>query len=476
MRVLTVTADGAQRGWQYLAQCVASLKPGGFIALDTEFSGLCAPQRIENCDLAERYVALRELAKERAMLSLGLSLFNPTDEANSYEVTTLDFLLNCTSKYSIAHDAGAFLVAHGYDFNDMYARGIRYERASDVPKDAKGRGTGAHFEWGPWPRGLLWRLGRASVPIIVHNGFVDLVFLYSAFQGPLPKTLGSFVAALVDCLPGGVYDTKLLAIGVENNIRSYLQYLFAQSVIAGKVHAMERRDAPLAQVLDPSIAQVEKTDELCLLFAANGACRKFDKCPFSHDAFLVVQEVRNGNLSKSLQEQRKEAKIQHKKLKRKRNEETEKNAPKRLTKKQKKKLMAQEAEAVALNSTAEPLVMKPRPEEKENRNIENRSKSGVNEQAAGNGGTSERAKLMDNKKDHTAGWDAFCTGYVFAHYCATLPKKDVEQLHNRVRMMGKGRPLWLHKSKFADADEIQLSGTKASKVEDTPDLKSNQNT
>lgn len=144
MGVLNVTADGAQAGWAYLAQCIAGLKPGGFIGLDTEFSGLCSRKFLDDSDLGARYAALQQLVSDRAMLSLGISLFNPTSD-NKYEVTSWDFLLNCTSKYSIAHDAGLFLVSYGYDFNAMYKRGIPYSRASADTK-GKGRGKGARFE------------------------------------------------------------------------------------------------------------------------------------------------------------------------------------------------------------------------------------------------------------------------------------------------------------------------------------------
>ena len=504
MRVLNVTAQGAQEGWSYLAQRLLAMKPEGFIALDTEFSGLCSPQRIENCDLAERYAALSELTNERAMLSLGISLFNPSETSHTYEVTTMDFLLNCTSKYNIAHDTGAFLVSHGFDFNSMYSRGIEYRRACDEVKEVtagkKKRKDGTRCEWGPWPRRLLWRLGRAGIPIIVHNGFIDLLFLYSSFEGSLPKTLGGFVAALVDCLPAGVFDTKLLAMGPAKDTRTFLSYLYARSVMDQKVRVIEPKNVPVAQKFDPSMLEIEKRDELCLLFAANGSCRRGAKCPLSHDAFKVVEVVRAGKLPTDVREERKLGNKQHRELKKRQNEKIANSLPTKLNKKARKRLWAAakaKKEAVGekfrisvlqngevqsfvkhennANCTTKEVGKKRNSDEMHCNSNEKLvakkakvgtvSKEGVSS-AIGpfieNGGTeiSTRTEdLMVNTKEHSAGYDAFTTGYVFAYFRATLENKEVVQLHNRVRMMGKGRPLWLHKSKFNDGDEIKLANT-----------------
>jgi target of EGR1 protein 1 len=48
-------------------------------------------------------------------------------------------------------------------------------------------------------------------PLIVHNGLLDLMFIYSAFFGPLPATLPSFIADISTMFSGGIYDTKFVS-------------------------------------------------------------------------------------------------------------------------------------------------------------------------------------------------------------------------------------------------------------------------
>jgi len=57
----------------------------------------------------------------------------------------------------------------------------------------------------------VWRaLVAAKVPVLVHNGLFDLLFLHDALIGPLPAPCTQFKAAVHAALPE-VWDTKLLA-------------------------------------------------------------------------------------------------------------------------------------------------------------------------------------------------------------------------------------------------------------------------
>mmetsp|Transcript_74449 Transcript_74449/g.155203 ORF Transcript_74449/g.155203 Transcript_74449/m.155203 type:complete len:580 (+) Transcript_74449:116-1855(+) len=57
----------------------------------------------------------------------------------------------------------------------------------------------------------VWNLLRqARRPLVCHNGFYDLLFLYNSFEAPLPESLGQFKLAMHKAFPH-VFDTKILA-------------------------------------------------------------------------------------------------------------------------------------------------------------------------------------------------------------------------------------------------------------------------
>ena len=49
-------------------------------------------------------------------------------------------------------------------------------------------------------------------PVVFHNGFLDLMFCYQAFENELPLTILEFKKSLKSLFPGGVFDTRLIAI------------------------------------------------------------------------------------------------------------------------------------------------------------------------------------------------------------------------------------------------------------------------
>lgn len=87
---------------------------------------------------------MREVAKSRAILSLGISCFklkktkagNDTKNKESegrlnIMVKTYNILVLCTENFVVEPASLTFLVGHGFDFNKQYAKGVPYTRGDD---------------------------------------------------------------------------------------------------------------------------------------------------------------------------------------------------------------------------------------------------------------------------------------------------------------------------------------------------------
>jgi len=75
-------------------------------------------------------------------------------------------------------------------------------------------------------RHLFTELVTSHVPVVFHNAFVDLIFLYESFYATLPQSLSSFVADLSQMYAGGIYDTKYIVEFKARWSASFLEYAY----------------------------------------------------------------------------------------------------------------------------------------------------------------------------------------------------------------------------------------------------------
>ena len=447
LQIVKVTKEGRDIGFASFGDQVKKLSPSGFVAIDIEFSGLGEDPDLKHENLETRYAALRRVADSRAILSLGISIFDvdtdspdtvaeSDDDGNakeriSYKVATYDMLLTCQSEFSMSSDSGEFLASHKFDFNNMFLKGIPYVRASTEKISEKEKlegGKKSKWQWDKLPRGLLWRIGRQGVPLIVHNGLFDLVFLYAAFQGPLPDTLQGFIVSLLDCMPAGYWDSKVLATDTKERC-SFLGFLFAKGVLQNKVFIRNSEKLPSSNATDPLKESTEDgKDILCALYSFRGFCPRGPVCPFSHDPFAVLEQDAKGEAPVDSKDAYKRHKIQSRDIKRR--AQKRKSELKGLSKKQKRKL----AEDDTCNEDKNTL---------------------TNETQNGENKTSTHEDLV-----HSAGWDAFCTGFVFAAYRARMKIEELDKLRNQIALPYKLSTLHLTRSEYAELDAVMTDRDK----------------
>ena len=180
-----------------------------FVAVDCELSGLGDRRKLNASQVDERYRNTCLVAKTRSIISLGLSLFSflPAEESGektsswSYSVNTYNLLVLCSEDYIVEPASLQFLVQHGFDFSAQYRLGIGYNRGNDSEEEKQQQQQQL--------RQIFSEVVSAGKPLVLHNGLIDLIFLYHNLWAALPPRLETFIADISEMFPAGIYDTKV---------------------------------------------------------------------------------------------------------------------------------------------------------------------------------------------------------------------------------------------------------------------------
>ncbi|EFO88694.1 hypothetical protein CRE_06714 [Caenorhabditis remanei] len=216
IQIIEVNRDNFSKIWPYMLVCI---KSADFIAMDLELSGL-GGQGLRSKDVQERYRAIRDAAHTRSILSVGITtmkLIHKSEKRRSlrYETQVFNLLTLSEKPFTIEPSALQFLAKHSFDFNRLIQSGVQFQGVNCPLKT------------------LFRELLGSSSTLCLHNGLIDLAFLYKQMYGvDLPETLDEFVNNLSDLFPDDflpVADSKYLAEYQTRYTSSYLEYVFRRT-------------------------------------------------------------------------------------------------------------------------------------------------------------------------------------------------------------------------------------------------------
>jgi len=413
-----------------------AIRNSHFLALDLELSGLGDRKQLSASSIDVRYSALCNIARSRSVISFGLACFcqGATDEDSherKYNVQVFNLFLLCDDDYIVESQALQFLVKHGFDFNKQYAFGIPYKRGIQEKVDQH-----------PSIRRLFLELILAKVPLIFHNGFIDLVFMYQCFYSDLPNSLQTFVADIFEMFQSGIHDTKYISeYQIRENL-SFLEYLFRKcqhsnesmksagkryvSVQSKALHGVGTEEELVSCVL-PGIT-ITKTlknylPQLCKSFQERGYCQTESSCAKIHSVDLIIISEETNQSKKSRKRSRKRRR---------------------------------QSESIVANGDAQNSGSFQ--EENSNGIIASKKAKSENQEELVRDSKSETIaedsfieQILPRMKGHRAGFDAFMTGYCFACYQTELQDSkhtNIMESRNKIYLTAKDMPLTILKSHF----------------------------
>ncbi|KAL3868765.1 hypothetical protein ACJMK2_041530 [Sinanodonta woodiana] len=462
--IVDVHIDNFRESWPAL---ILAIKSAGFIALDLELSGLGRRNMLQAKSVDDRYKGIAECARTRAILSLGISCFQPVKNKTKdlvendkgqqiagkcYLVQTFNIMLLCSEDYVVEPASLRFLVDHGFDFNKQYSSGIPYYRGNDKGNDKDYLSV----------RQLLVELIMANTPIVLHNGLVDLMFLYQNLYANIPTSMSTFLADLSEMFLEGIYDTKYITDFAHRMTASYLEYVFKKCLrenTSGHLANIElqflnypessrhvtyrqcaARPQPTLQQNQDCVEHIQVLKEVvCENYAGHGWCSKGNKCPKSHDLDLILD-------LDHLQETKKSRKRKRRRNRQKDDTSVDDN-------------ITMETDETSSNTETTYFeyaenVSQMAPQCKDDKSLPSSDGcQGINSSVNSSKCQSEKSNVIFSG-GHRAGFDAFMTGYIMATYFATYDANGdnasgLSEFKNKIYLSGKDYPLQVMKSGFA---------------------------
>ncbi|KAH9276355.1 hypothetical protein BASA83_001045 [Batrachochytrium salamandrivorans] len=432
------------------------------VALDAEFTGLGDPRLTRQRNIEDRYRALADVARTHALVAFGLSVFeqpDPLTHPEKFVVNTFQFTMLCRKEHHVNPSSLSFLGEHKFDFNDQIRNGIPYSPGNDVDGELS-------TDSNALMRSILNQIIVSKIPTIVHNGLLDMMFVYQSFYAELPKDLTVFIADLNGVFRGGIYDTKYVSEFVTREPRTFLSYLFRKyerkqiryqdsgSVKSVSIKSKEKihhkytlSSLTLAQLgLVGGHPPDQKNGKgnghrskknrplvsdrpYCEQYAAHGFCNAYSACPKSHDLEVILDwEEADSQAAKDA--------------------DNIATKPEKKDQQAKKKRRMGEDNGKAVDATGKATDDATLHSMEKNNNAESLflgSETDVDVKAA----------LSPNpifETYHSACFDAYMTGFIFSHQYLEYPTL-MQEHGNRMYLIGKEMPIRVEKSIYTKTSQ-----------------------
>ncbi|XP_075887705.1 target of EGR1 protein 1 [Nelusetta ayraudi] len=464
--VIDVQNDNFKELWPAI---LLSIKTSSFIAVDTELSGLGNRKSLVADSIEDRYKAICHAARSRSILSLGIACYKKQDEkaADTYLVQVYNLTLLCSEEYIIEPQSVQFLVQHGFDFNKQYASGIPY---------CKGNNKGGTDDRGVHIRALFTELLRAKKPLVLHNGLIDMAFLYQCFYAHLPERLATFTADLTEMFPAGIYDTKHVTKFELCFTASYLEYAYKKCKLDNSRALTSGGNGPhvrlefcqyaghMSSYVDyrdcPAVSTSrEGRADICQCYAVCGWCTNGTKCPLSHDTERIIlwheNDTKKSKRKRKRQQERKgggdpESKVPHMEVDDA--PDDQQRAPESLADGEEEEEEEEEKEEKTTTTTTT---------EEEVHRDDGDVGRGADQPADG-------PKKNPDSGLHRAGFDAFMTGFILAHACALTKRDGASEQQQQQEQEQQQLPSCLNKvylsRKTVSLNVVKSSFSKSSKA------------
>ena len=187
-------------------RCICKdIEAADFVAFDLEFSGLFLEEgRSRHASLEKYFTKCVQSIPQFLPLQLGVCCARQRLADKVWELRSHEFNLRPSSRRMFLSDFKSlqFLRENGFDFNAYLDSGFSYSRLPEAHQSKKARKFNVNQ--------LVQALQDCRVPLVVHNGFLDLLHLFNGFIGDLPGDYCEFFESWLLHFPA-TFDTRLIA-------------------------------------------------------------------------------------------------------------------------------------------------------------------------------------------------------------------------------------------------------------------------